>query len=62
MFILKIPILMLLGIVWWAIKQEADPSADEGGGGTRRHRQPPFPRWPKPRRRGPHGATLPPAP
>jgi hypothetical protein len=62
MFILKIPILMLLGIVWWAIKQEADPSADEGGGGIRRHRQPPFPRWPKPRRRGPHGAPLPPSP
>jgi len=62
MFILKIPILMLLGIVWWAIKAETNPAGDEGNGGIRRHREPPFPRWPKPRRRGPHGAPLPPAP
>jgi hypothetical protein len=62
MFILKIPILMLLGIVWWAIKAETNPAGDDGSGGIRRHREPPFPRWPKPRRRGPHFAPLPPAP
>jgi hypothetical protein len=62
MFILKIPILMLLGIVWWAIKSETEPTTDDGDGGIRRHRDRPFPRWPKPRARGPHGAPLPPAP
>jgi hypothetical protein len=62
MFILKIPIVMLLCLVWWAIKSEADPAADEGDGGIRRHPQRPFPRWPKPRKRGPHGAPLPPSP
>jgi len=59
MFILKIPILMLLGIVWWAIKAETNPAGDEGNGGIRRHREPPFPRWPKPRRRGPRVARPP---
>jgi hypothetical protein len=62
MFVLKIPIVMLLCLVWWAIKAENDPAADEGDGGIRRDPERPFPRWPKPRQRGPHGASLPPAP
>jgi hypothetical protein len=67
MLVLKIPIVALIFIVWWAIKQSPDDSSrsdDSGGGGVKRHphhRPPrPFPRRP---RRGPHGdpAPLPPA-
>src|SRR3954452_20087217 len=42
MFILKIPIAMLLGIVWWAIKQTDEPVAPDstGEGGTKQPRHP----------------------
>ena len=61
MLALKIPLIALIVIVWWAIraKPEEPPSSD-GDGGIRRehsHRPRPFPRNP---RRGPHGG-LPPA-
>jgi hypothetical protein len=62
MFFLKLPIVALLWIVWWAVRQTPEPAAsDEGGGERRRPRHPrtPFPRTP---RRGPHGDPLPPAP
>jgi hypothetical protein len=62
MFILKIPIVALLTIVWWAVKAEPEPAASDGHGGIGRHPDRPSPRWPKPRRRGPHGAPLPPSP
>jgi hypothetical protein len=55
MVVLKIPIAMLLYIVWWAIKQhEPDaPVSDQDGGVKPPHR----PRVPSRRRpRGPHGA------
>jgi hypothetical protein len=64
MLALKIPLIGLLCIVWWAIKQKPeDSSSREDDGGTKRHRahpRHPFPRHP---RRGPHGdpAPLPPA-
>jgi hypothetical protein len=58
---LKIPLIGLIYIVWWAIKQEPEdqtsPSDDDGG--IRRHRahpRKPFPRRP---RRGPHGDPAP---
>jgi hypothetical protein len=54
MFVLKIPIAMLLYLVWWAIHSE--PEIDGTGsddGGIRPHGQPPL--APDPRRRGPHG-------
>jgi hypothetical protein len=63
MFLLKIPIAALLGIVWWAIHQ--DPAADlpdDDGGGSKH--LPPKPRHPhrpyRPRRprRGPHGGEF----
>lgn len=64
MVALKIPILGLFWIVWWAVK--ADPGADaddadssEGGGGSKRPREP-F--GPRPRSRGPHGDPRVPAP
>jgi hypothetical protein len=65
MLILKIPIVALLGIVWWAIRstpETAEPErADDGGGSKTRHRHPRHPRKPLPRhpRRGPHGDPLP---
>src|SRR3954468_15995144 len=60
MLILKIPIVALLTIVWWAIRstpEESEPVRDEGGGGTKvpprqpRHPRPVRPR--QPRRRPP---------
>jgi hypothetical protein len=59
MFVLKIPIVMLLTIVWWAVKQTPEPAGD-GDGGSRlpaapephQHPRRPLPRHP---RRGPHG-------
>jgi hypothetical protein len=65
MVFLKLPILALLGIVWWAIRQQPDPHEQpaEDDGGIARHPHPrrPFPRRPSPRR-GPHGSPAPPAP
>jgi hypothetical protein len=56
MFALKVPIVGAIWIVWWAVRQEPDPLADEGddGGNQRRrlHPRKPLPRRP---RRGPHG-------
>ena len=64
MLALKIPLIGLLFIVWWAIKQKPeDPAPRDDDGGIKRHRR--HPRKPLPRhpRRGPHGdpAPLPPA-
>jgi hypothetical protein len=54
--ILKIPIVALLTIVWWAIRAAPEPAADtdDGRGGPRRDRHPRN-RPPHPPRRGPHG-------
>ena len=63
MFALKIPIVGLLWIVWWAVhaEPETDQESDGGDGGTKhpRHPRQPFPRRP---RRGPHGDPALPAP
>ena len=62
MLILKIPIVALLTIVWWAIRSTPEDStpehADDSGGSKTRRRHPrkPLPRHP---RRGPHGDPLP---
>ena len=59
MVILKIPIVALGWIVWWAIHQEepVEPARGDGGSGTREH---PHARRPPPRgpRRGPHGGRM----
>jgi hypothetical protein len=55
---LKIPILLACWIVWWAVRQEPDPSEgvhDDGGIGKRPHAPPRLPRAP---RRGPHGGAV----
>jgi hypothetical protein len=57
---LKIPIVAAIWLVWWAVKQEPDPSEDDvrddGGTSKRPHPVPPLPRTP---RRGPHGDPAP---
>ena len=63
MFVLKIPIFMLLYIVWWAAREGPEPADEDRGDGGQRvhpHRSPPG--TPGPGRRGPHGdrATPPP--
>jgi hypothetical protein len=64
MVALKIPIVAIGFIIWWAVKQtpeQASPRDDDGG----IKRRPPHPHQPFPRRprRGPHGdpAPLPPS-
>jgi len=60
MFILKIPILMLFGIVWWAMKSQPDAEGEgdgEGGGGQKVLTEPL-----RPRGRGPHGEPQPQSP
>lgn len=65
MLVLKIPIGLLLWLVWWAVRQTPDDDgAPPGGdGGSKvgdpsdpRHPRSPFPR--DPRRRGPHGDAV----
>jgi hypothetical protein len=65
MLALKIPLIALIYLVWWAIKQqpsEETSSQDDDGGLKRRHN--PHPRKPFPRhpRRGPHGDPAAPPP
>ena len=66
MVVLKIPIGMLLYLVWWAVHQETDPEQEGAGGdGGTKVRPPHDPRAGRgrfPRRRGPHGDPTPPAP
>jgi len=63
MLVLKIPIGLLLWLVWWAVHQtpeETEQDTSGGGGGSKvRHPRPPFPRTP---RRGPHGEPAPRSP
>lgn len=64
MLILKIPLIALLWIVWWAIRNTEEPvpeTGDGGDGGTKLPRHPrPDPH--RPRTRGPHGDPPLPAP
>ena len=65
MVFLKLPIIALLGIVWWAIRQTPEPADSPGeDGGVKDRPRPPHPRRPRrgPRRRDGHGAPLPPSP
>jgi hypothetical protein len=64
MLILKIPLVALLWIVWWAVHSTPDPGAtgdDDGGLGVP-HPHDPAPLPPAPRRRGPHGEPVLPSP
>jgi hypothetical protein len=59
---LKIPLLTLCYLVWWAIKQEPEPVAGEDDGGNQRTRPHPVPKLPHAPRRGPHGDAALPSP
>jgi hypothetical protein len=60
-FVLKIPIVAALWIIWWAIQDpDAEVAEDRGDGGNDRDPGS-HPRRPRPPRRGPH-ASPPPAP
>jgi hypothetical protein len=58
---LKVPLLALCWLVWWAIHQTDDPATEPGddGGSKRPHPREPLPRTP---RRGPHGDPAPASP
>jgi hypothetical protein len=68
MLVLKIPLVALLWLVWWAVHAEEEPDAGnaDGDGGTkvRPHPHRPAPRGPRPfpRHRGPHHGAPPPRP
>lgn len=61
MVCLKVPIIALLWLVWWAVHQKPETEGSSGDGLRRPH---PHPRRPLPRlpRRGPHGDEAPAAP
>jgi hypothetical protein len=61
---LKVPIVALLYLVWWAIKDPPVSMADDGDGGSPDRDPGPHPRDrpPHPPRRGPHGPPEPVAP
>jgi hypothetical protein len=61
--VLKIPVALLLYLVWWAIR--AEPNAEEAPGGADDHefrRWQPQPRRPRGPRRGPHAPDAQPLP
>jgi len=60
---LKLPLLALCWLVWWAIRQTPDlEEEDSGGEGGPRARPHAPPKLPRPPRRGPHGDQPPAAP
>jgi hypothetical protein len=61
--VLKIPIVALLWLVWWAAKEPEPAGADENEGGSKRPSRPHGPKTPpRPPRRGPHSDAPLPAP
>ncbi|HVL97060.1 MAG TPA: hypothetical protein VM266_14470 [Solirubrobacteraceae bacterium] len=62
MVVLKIPILMLLGLVWYAVKCVDDDAADDAPAEKVPRRPHPPRRRPPRRPRGPHGDAVPPSP
>ena len=63
MVVLKIPIVALLWLVYWAVQQtDAEIEHPTDGGGSDRHPHRAGPRRPRPPRRGPHAEPAPRAP
>lgn len=62
--VLKVPVLAMIYLVWWASQPatEAEAGDDDGGGGGKRVKRPKFPRGPRRGPHGPGGLTLPPIP
>lgn len=63
MFVLKIPLIALIWLVWWAVRQVPDEAGEQHGedGGNQRVDPPHRPSPHRPRR-GPHGDPAPSAP
>jgi hypothetical protein len=59
---LKVPLLALCWLVWWAIHQVPEDEEQPGGNGGSRVRPHPLGPLPRPPRRGPHGDPEPPSP
>ena len=63
MVFLKLPILGLFGICWWALRDAPDPAEQSSDDGGLKKPRNPHPRRPAPRRGGPrrdpHGAPSP---
>jgi hypothetical protein len=58
--VLKIPVIALLCLVWWAVKQEPEPAGGENREPLRRDPDHPHrPHRPSPPRRGPHADPQP---
>jgi hypothetical protein len=55
---LKVPLIALCWLVWWAIRQVPEDDEQPGGDGGRRRPHPPKP-LPRAPRRGPHGDRAP---
>ncbi|MCO5315829.1 MAG: hypothetical protein M9938_06685 [Solirubrobacterales bacterium] len=56
--VLKIPVLGMIWLLWWANPKNAKPEASTDDGGSARIRPDRPPRRPFGPRRGPHGGTL----
>ena len=63
MLVLKIPLIALLWLVWWSVREVPtdEEHIDEGGGGGGGSPHP-RPRRPRPPRRGPHAGQPPGSP
>jgi hypothetical protein len=59
---LKLPIVAAIWLVYWAVKQEPDPSEDVRDDGGIANRPHPVPRLPRSPRRGPHAEPAPASP
>jgi hypothetical protein len=60
---LKVPIVALLYLVWWAVKDPPETMVDDEGGSADRDPRPhPRDRPPRAPRRGPHGPPEPASP
>jgi len=57
--VLKIPLVALLWICWWAIRAEPEPAAEEPAGGDGGGGHSPRPRTPRQPRRGDHAVSTP---
>jgi hypothetical protein len=57
--VLKIPIVALLWLVWWAVRAEPEPATDDSQGGHGGGGHSPRPRRPRPSRRGDHALPTP---
>lgn len=63
MFVLKVPVVAAIWLVWWAMKAEPELSGDDDGGTKVPGPESPHPpRRPTPPRRGPHGERELPSP